>query len=186
MQSSHELTFLPSHQLLILRDIDSYADPGASVAISTASRQIASASGYGVYINTVQDLVAVHSIVEVWSSPPSVVEGRPGWTPVLTCVLDSPTGQFLLADTTGSGFAGIDPSEGPGRYGVNVFHQGREQAKVAFQTILDAMDQDAWQQPVNELQQQNAGVEKYLVQLWWQKPLDPDGQDDETDAPGAG
>ncbi len=175
--SRHHHSLRPDHLILVLRDVDSVPDEAAATAITEAQRHIAASTGYGVYIETVQNLIDVRVDVEVWDGTPD--ENPPGdWAGPMTFELDCPTGELLVGDDMGSAVDGINPPSGPGRYAVAVFSQGRTLITQAERDVLHALRAPDGQDRVTDLRTRHEGLERYLLRLWWQQELPDDSDDD--------
>ena len=176
--SRHTLTLRPDYCTLLLRDIDCDAGVGASAALDEARRNVAASSGYGVYINARQNLIAVRVDVQVWDSVPEPAVGE-GWAGPVSVELDCPTGLLLVGDMMGNVIDGIDPPTGAGRYTVSVYHQGRERAAQAEDEIHQVMGSQGDDEQIEALQARYEGIERYLLRLWWHSDLPPDDEDDD-------
>ncbi|NES28077.1 hypothetical protein GCE86_09000 [Micromonospora terminaliae] len=176
--ASYELALRPDHRIVILRDIECDAAVGDTSAIEHAVRDVAAGNRYALYLHTVQNLLATHVWVETWTGPPADEGVDTGWTSAAAVDLDCPTGLLVLGDGMSASIDGIDPPEGPGRYRIAVYHQGRERAELAYREVVHAMGPRAGRAE-SELQARYGAVEKYLLRMWWQQAL-PDTDDDDN------
>ncbi|MFY1616986.1 hypothetical protein [Micromonospora sp. WMMD736] len=177
--SRHGLTLSPDYRMIVLRDVYCDAAVGSTAAIREATENVAGSTGYEIYIVVTQDLVEVRADVEIWDKPPDDDLSVSGWTGPLTFDLDCPTGKLQVGDIFGRVISGIDPPSGPGRYTVALFHRGREQADRAFHEILMVTGADDDNARIADLQRQHAGIERYLMRIWWQTDLPPDEDDED-------
>lgn len=177
--SSHHLVLQPDHRVLLLRDIDCDAGVGATAAIVEAHASVAASSGYGVYVNAVQGFIPLRIEVEVWDSQPGSDPPAGEWTGPVRLQLDCPTGHLQAGDDMGNAMDGIDPPQGPGRYGVAVYHHGRDEALELQRQAESALSTDDRGARADELRELFTGRERYLFRLWWQEPLPVDEDEDD-------
>jgi hypothetical protein len=176
--SAHHHLLRPDHLILILRDIDSVPDDGASSAIASAGASIAASSELSVYIETAQNLIPVRMDIEVWDGQPDDDPTTDGWTGPTMLDLACPTGQLLAGDDMGNAIDGIDPPTGPGQYAVAVLHQGRDAALGIQEEILQSMAEAESRTRTDDLQSRHEGLERYLLRVWWLHELNEDDHDD--------
>ncbi|KAB1107441.1 hypothetical protein F6X54_26740 [Micromonospora aurantiaca] len=161
-----------------MRDIDCDAAAGDTSAVQRAERDVAAGNGYALYVHTVQNLLASHVRVEVWAGAAASEAIDGGWVGSGVFDLDCPTGLLVVGDEISASLDGIDPSEGPGRYRVAVYHRGRDEARSAHHEAVRAIA-PGLNQALSEVQSRHRGVERYLLRLWWQQPLPgTEGDDD--------
>jgi hypothetical protein len=176
--STHHLALRPDRRIIVLRDIDCDADPGARTARLQARTTIGASSGYGFYIQAVQELVPISVDVEVWQDEPSNTPDDTSWYGPVRCDLDCPSGQLLVGDTIGGAIDGINPPQGPGRYAVTFYHHGRQEIDQVHRQLLQ-WRLDETDVRVRNLQQDSEGLERYLIRIWWQTNLPDDDEDDD-------
>jgi hypothetical protein len=179
MFSRHVTTFWPDFNIVVLRDIDADADPGASQAITRLNREeadgtVAVSSGYGIYLHAVQNRIPLTAVVEVRREQPASSPEASVWTGPTDLYVDLGTGLAVIGDNMGAGIDGINPPQGAGRYQVEVYHQGRGRIRELlrqFENLDDPAHQDAFRR-------EHEGAERYLLRLWWNAEL-PEEDDDE-------
>ncbi|WP_305788340.1 hypothetical protein [Symbioplanes lichenis] len=172
--SRHRTAFTPDFRVIVLRDIDTDADPGASTAINQLEDNIAVSSGYGVYVHAVQNHTPVGVDVEVWESAPPTAPVASGWERAAALEFDAPSGYLLVGDNMGAGTDGIDPPAGAGRYAVEVWCQGRADIQRVIEQWLST---DLHDPTTRALLDDNKEKEQYLLRLWWNAELDDDDDD---------
>lgn len=176
--SRHRLTLCPDHHIVVLRDIDADADPGAGAAISETHQHIAASSGYGIYVETVQNLIDVRVDVEVCDGEPDDDPVDSGWQGPLRLPLDSETGQLLFGDDMGNAIDGIDPPRGRGRYRVAFYHRGRDFIAEVVRDLLPLMAGPDGDRQLEIMQARHRGAERYLLRLWFSDDLPDEDPDD--------
>lgn len=175
----YELISVPSYRLITLRDQDNDATPDPIQLITDAEANTAAANEYELIISCVQDLLTVLTRLEVWSGRPPGPE-RADWSTPLEFSLECPSGQLALGSPTGESIA-VNLPEGPGVYGVELVHRGRERAQELRSEILHG---GSIEQGVESVEASDeAKVERYCIRMWRQAPLPDDDDDDDLDFP---
>lgn len=154
----HELVAVASYRLITLRDQDNDAGVGLDEAIARAQTAVVASTGYELVINCVQDLMPVSARLEVWSGRPAPA-GEPGWSAPQVFELECPSGLLVLGSPTGEALDADLPA-GPGVYGFEVAHRGRDQALAMSQEDL--------------LNARQGDFEQYRMRVWFAGELPGD------------
>ncbi|BFU47679.1 hypothetical protein [Krasilnikovia sp. MM14-A1004] len=164
--SSHDLVLRPDHLILQLRDVDCDAGIGAEQAINQTHTSIVASSGYTVYVEAVQNLIAVRVDVEVWDSEPDSRPTTVDWTGPTLVDLDCPTGHLQVGDDMGHAISEILPPQGPGRYHVAFYHHGRDEALQLEQQLTSVLAAPDGGQRLDDMRPNLEGRERYLFRVW--------------------
>lgn len=175
----HELVSVPSYALLTLRDQYVDAPPNSTDLIRRANVDVVAADEYELFICCAQDLLKISARLDVWSARPPEVGA--GWSAPQRFALECRNGVVALGSPTG---AGIDVRlrDGPGLYGVEVVHCGRERAgELRGQVLRSGSPNDSFIDVVDAFEASDEALtEQYWIRMWWQEEL-PEEEDEDED-----
>ncbi|HEX7303809.1 hypothetical protein [Lentzea sp.] len=169
----HELVTVPGYRLVTVRDQENDAGAGLDEALARAAAAVVASTGYELVISCAQDLLPVAVRLQTWSARPEDGDDEPEWSVPQEFQLECPSGLAVVGSPTGD-VLDVPLPAGPGAYGVDVVHQGRERALAARQDVLGHEDLAGRKQELVDAQP--GGFERYRVRLWFGTPL-PDDED---------
>ncbi|GAA2806035.1 hypothetical protein [Saccharopolyspora taberi] len=158
-----QLTTIPAHNLITLRDQDTAPSPDPRGVIEQAQHDVAASTDDELYISCAQDLSPVTVTAHIWDSHPDTIEHL---GPPLT--LHCPSGQLVLASPTGDAI-GIELPQGPGTYALRITHHGRTTAAEYRRQLLTSLDTPSGSLPAPA--DRRPGTEHYRIHLWPNTPL---------------
>jgi len=158
----------------VLRDV--WCDAGDE-GESLKAAQGDSVAGASTYQLTVRALSHVAGLqIRLWPADPEPDGGA--WDGCRQLELHCPTGQLTVEQIAAGAATEIQLPTGAGVYGVRVQWRDREAADKAITAAyaeLCGEPSDVLTSALCKLD----GMEKFLVDLWWQAPLPPDDDDED-------
>ncbi|WNV88231.1 hypothetical protein [Umezawaea sp. Da 62-37] len=142
--------------------------------IASAQAEVVGCGGAELIIHCAQDWFAVAVRLEVRALPSVAIESDGGWWVCPMFELASPSGWLVVGSPTGE-VVDLVLEGGPGVYGVEVAHRGRDRA-VVLRDGLFARYQDVLSGEALRERDEHVGVERYRVRFWRVAPL-PEGWD---------
>ena len=173
----HELSLYPDYGLVTLGDRDKDAAVGADEAVAAAYRDVAAATDYELYIIRAEESLPIHLGVEVWDAEPGTAPTGSDWHGPRRFMLDCPSGEMRLGDNTGAAISGIYLPRPAGRYLVDLFDAGRDEARQLVRELAPASQALPLLEQKEFLEARGAGTERYLLRVWWSEDLPMDDND---------
>jgi hypothetical protein len=154
---------------------DQWCDAGDGGESLAASREtVAGASTYQLTVQAMSHVAGVR--VRLWDEQPEPDGGA--WDGCHQVAMHCPTGQLVVEQITGGTAAEITLPTGSGVYDFRVCWKDREAAHDAIMATYDRFRGAPFEELSAALRQLD-GMERFLVDIWWQEPLPPDEDDDD-------
>jgi hypothetical protein len=169
----HDVRVSIFYGMFVVRD--PWCDAGdEGESLLTSRQMVAGASTYQLTIQALSHVAWLR--VRLWpDTPPPQAEP---WDGCRQLVLHCPTGQLLVEQVTAGAAAEITLPGGAGVYGVRVCWKDRETAHDAIMDTYGRLSGAPFERLSAALRELD-GMERFLIDAWWQMPLPPDEDDED-------